>query len=487
MTDQTCHACHQSTFTSFASGHPEFTDWRYAGPTRIAFDHASHELKHFPEKNGSYSCANCHRVDSSGRGQLTLSYDATCASCHDEQIARSLADGVPLLSLPFLDIDSLTNNGHDIGGWPSEATDDFDGATPAVAKLLIAATVEGAEALRTLGPDFDFFDVDADDPQQLAAAAAFARQLRLLVDEFADQGHATVERRAEVILGRSLSAEELAQLAGRLSPDVMRSYRERWFGEDDSVPTNSEARESQRARLAGGGWVCDELSMAMCYHPTGHADPWMRAWIDVLAEASSGPRGEIAESLLRLTMRPTAPGMCGSCHTMRRTSAGKLAVLWRPLDTANRPRGFTFFDHGPHVLQTQLRDCKACHQTESSGTPADAAASIVRHGTELKPTFAVHVGALPNDLRTTFLSTPAPVGGEGRVRGIETTKVIFARSLTAHNVSRPSSSNGFAPLRRAGCAACHTPAAAGGRCTQCHNYHVKLGRPSKAAAIPAIH
>ena len=87
-----------------------------------------------------------------------------------------MARGVPMFALPTLDVDALREAGHDIGPWPEEATGDFDGRLPPVMKLLLAGDPAAAEAMATLGADFDFFDVDPDDPEQLAACATTWRR-----------------------------------------------------------------------------------------------------------------------------------------------------------------------------------------------------------------------------------------------------------------------------------------------------------------------
>ena len=94
--------------------------------------------------------------DSTGHVQLLASYETACASCHDEKIATSVAQGVPMLALPTLDVDALKAAGHDIGPWPEAATGDFDGRLPPMMKLLLAADPAAAEAMTTLGADFEF-------------------------------------------------------------------------------------------------------------------------------------------------------------------------------------------------------------------------------------------------------------------------------------------------------------------------------------------
>jgi hypothetical protein len=173
-----CQACHQERYESFADDHPDFGVWPYERRTRIAFNHASHQAKHFAEKRHAFDCQQCHVEDATRRDQLLGSYEAACAACHDEKIATSVVQGVPMLVLPTLDVDALKTAGHNIGPWPAAATGDFDGRLPPAMKLLLAADPSAAKAMAMLGEDFEFLDVDRDDDKQLAACADLAAAIK---------------------------------------------------------------------------------------------------------------------------------------------------------------------------------------------------------------------------------------------------------------------------------------------------------------------
>jgi hypothetical protein len=172
-------------------------------------------------------------------------------------------------------------------------------------------------------------------------------------------------------------------------------------------------RDAARRRVAGGGLFRDELTFSIRYRPVGHADPFVTAWIDLLAEATGGPYATLAEALMTEQLAPTAPGLCGSCHSVERGADGRLTVNWfakQPTDAGN---GFTVFSHGPHLTQAQLAECKTCHAINPAANVS-----------------ATYTGHSPD---------------------------VFI--------------DGFEPLTRESCAKCHTSRAAGDRCTQCHRYH----------------
>ena len=70
-----CQSCHQQRYRSFAADHPDFGAWPYKRRTQIAFDHASHLGKHFPEKKQAFECLACHVSDLAGAVEKTVSYE----------------------------------------------------------------------------------------------------------------------------------------------------------------------------------------------------------------------------------------------------------------------------------------------------------------------------------------------------------------------------------------------------------------------------
>jgi hypothetical protein len=412
MTNDACQACHREEYHSFAKGHPEFGAWPYERRTPIAFDHASHSLKHHPASKTSFDCASCHEADATGACQLTRGYADACAACHDKALKVSLAGGVSVVALPTLDTAVLEEAGADLGTWPEDADGDFDGAVPVLGRLLLTADAEAAEALAGLGPQFDYFDLDIESAEQVAQGAALASALKSLIDDLSERGADAVSERLTQILGRPPSEEELRVITTGLSAAAT-TYRERWFTDRSS--------ESGLGDTAPGGepptgWSSDDASLSLRFHAVGHADPWLRAWLDILAEAATGPRAALVEPLLQAAMRPTAPGQCGSCHTVERTPSGRLAIQWRAAigsDASSTLGTLTKFAHGSHLVQTQLRDCKACHAIDASAAASTGPTTYDPH--------------------------------------------LFVAD--------------FAPMSKAECATCHQATAAGDRCTQCHRYH----------------
>jgi len=445
MDNAACQACHQQRYASFAADHPDFGLWPYERRTRIVFNHASHRAKHFVESKQAFDCRQCHIPDATGVVQLTASYERSCAACHDERIAVSVARGVPMFALPMLDVAALQAAGHDIGDWPAEASGDFDGRLPPMMRLLLAGdpAAAAAEAMAELSSDLDFFDVDADDPEQLRACATLAAAIKLLVHELATSAPESVRRRLSTALGREVTEAEAAALVAGLSADTLRGAAA-WLpdaadsgrsmgrvprdppsvGSADLAPLS--ARVSPKlvglaaldpAYAPAGAWFWDDSTLTIRYRPAAHADPVFTSWLEILATAPNLERQPVIPAVLKELTNPTAAGLCVSCHSVEQAEGRPLTINWRAHARSAGPRTFTKFSHGPHLVLSRLSDCTACHAINDA---ADTTASYV----DVNP--------------QRFVSE-------------------------------------FLPMSKRQCVECHTATAAGDACQSCHNYHVGSG------------
>jgi hypothetical protein len=428
-----CQACHERRYRSLASDHPDFGAWPYERRTRIAFDHASHQARHFADKEKSFDCRQCHLLDAQETGQLTLGYESTCASCHDERIATSAARGVPMLVLPTLDGEVLRAAGHEIGPWPESATGDFDGRLPPMMKLLLAGDPAAATAMTALGEDFEFLDIDPDDESQLAACADLATAIKMLLADVSRRGPAAVRERLAKGLGRAVADSRLDSLVAGLSADTVRGAVAAWLPDLITGPATWSAAEgagfgvqSPQANAANdepafapaGSWNRDDATLSIRYHPAAHADPVLTSWLELLADTPKLEARLLELAMFKELARPTAPGLCTSCHSVERTAQHQLAVNWRAYDVVTRMTSFTKFSHGPHLTLPQLADCTHCHAVDTTAAAAGSYADW----------------------------NPQSFASE------------------------------FRPLSKRQCVECHTATAAGDRCQSCHNYHVDFAK-----------
>lgn len=423
LNNAACQACHQERYHSFASDHPDFGAWPYERRTRIAFNHASHQGKHFAERKQTFDCRSCHVEDGSRAVQLTASYEAACATCHDDKIATSVAKGVPMLVVPTLDVEALKAAGHDIGAWPAAATGDFDGRLPPAMKLLVSADASAAKAMTVLGADFEFLDVDPDDENQLAACADLAKAIKELLADVSKRGPVAVRERLNAVLGREVSEVQVESLIAGLSVDTVRGAVAAWWPELASE-SNTWAGNSKLVGTGNvpygpaGDWSRDDTRLSIRYQPVAHADPVLASWLAMLAETPGMESRPLELAMFKELSKPTAAGLCASCHSVEENGSGKIAINWQtlPLSRKRPLRGFTRFSHGPHLLLPQLSDCTECHAVNASAATATSYAGWNPH---------------------TFVSE-------------------------------------FQPMSKRQCAECHTATAAGDACQSCHNYHVEV-------------
>lgn len=173
---------------------------------------------------------------------------------------------------------------------------------------------------------------------------------------------------------------------------------------------NSLAMLRGNQHLEGGGWYIDQRRMAICYVPTGHADPWLSSWNALAARLQGMKRQSSFSEATSAMLTADAVGMCFQCHSashLQNWARGELntpateswVMPWKSTDTLHSAKQFTKFDHGPHLLLPQTSDCQVCH------------------------------------------------------------------SLNGHN-------DHFETISINNCKQCHREGAASNRCTTCHNYHV---------------
>ncbi len=216
------------------------------------------------------------------------------------------------------------------------------------------------------------------------------------------------------------------------------------FGDDDDLlgdsgqdeparptddPAQQEATEAQRQLKAlrlslgeSGGWFFDEDNFAVVYRPTGHADPFLRAWLTHTAAPGDTVTASAALAVFDELRRDPAPGRCIKCHSVDKigdSDARQYRVNWNAARPTLGERSFTKFVHRPHFKFQQFRDCTTCH--------------LLNHDASVED---------------------------------------WEQSYSYHRIDLDSFVASFAPISSTKCTACHTPSGAGDGCLTCHNYHV---------------
>jgi len=221
-------------------------------------------------------------------------------------------------------------------------------------------------------------------------------------------------------------------LGGGGSNDILGGYTDdpdaaEGSGDAAQPPATLEPSVSLEEWMALGGWYRQDS--ALLYRPSGHADPFLRAWLDIAVARSGADKSHDGSEMSDLGARlmaaigtEKAPGTCLRCHSVETpgpdTAAEYDFINWY----ADRPdpnnATFTDFSHAEHFSLVDKKGCEHCHAlTHEIDRDAFAAQYAVRDAT----------------------------------------------AKVAPNFLGPNAEE---------CAVCHTPEAAGDDCTLCHNYHV---------------
>jgi hypothetical protein len=180
----------------------------------------------------------------------------------------------------------------------------------------------------------------------------------------------------------------------------------------NEVPIFSE--EPQTGRIYQTGWHRDDQSLQIRYRPTQHEDKFLKRWTDLIANTPDADVRFETKPLFKHFTNPLGIGSCKSCHTVEQNEDRSFHVNWTPLERDATKKEFTFFSHGPHLIQPELKDCSHCHELDTSISNAESFAS-------------------------------------------------FDQSECLSN---------FRPVTKGSCAKCHQKGLTSNNCTQCHGYHI---------------
>ena len=181
------------------------------------------------------------------------------------------------------------------------------------------------------------------------------------------------------------------------------------FGEEEEPDSSNKVVQlSAEDWAAFGGWFRDEF--ALRYAPTGHADSFLKSWLDYLSTNNSPAKSRVLKSLVNAN----AVGACNKCHSVDVDLRQGTTINWRAIGADKHELEFTKYSHTTHFNLTDDRGCVQCHIMDKE---ADYAASF------------------------------------------------------EHNDPHNFTSN-FKPMDRQFCASCHQKQSAGDSCLQCHNYHI---------------
>ncbi|QDU69188.1 cytochrome c3 family protein [Engelhardtia mirabilis] len=367
-----CQTCHTDEFRGFGQGHPEFGELPDPSHRAILFDHRSHFVEHFAgaaAEAAPASCTDCHEPDARGGHIGVISYSVACAACHDDELrgaAQVEGSGLSLFSLPALDLVTLEDEGLDVGRWAADSAE----VETAMTSFLTALAPE-------LSPpaDVDLLDLYGATESQLEAVGQWAAGIRSYYRDLSEQGQRSLVRAASRLVDRELTDDEASALAGGLPAEVLRGALDAWLPSESSVAVSAATVDGDVGRegwVEGGGWYRQDLDFTLRYRPVGHADPFIRAWSDLVGEAQGEGRSDGLGELATLLRDPKAPGQCARCHARVQEPSGGWALRWTRLEATP---GLTHFSHATHFPLLDETGCHVCHQPAGIGSQGPGVAS----------------------------------------------------------------------------------------------------------------
>lgn len=196
------------------------------------------------------------------------------------------------------------------------------------------------------------------------------------------------------------------------------------------------------------GWIRNEAGFSVDYHLQGHADLWLKEWIDLLIQRQAvGESPEWVTFALGEIAAPDKPGNCLQCHGDQTGAVATASANWTGKYRDPSLKGWTKFNHRPHTLLPGLSDCRSCHQLrETPAGQGGAEAEIAKIGGQTAT--------------VALVGFAKPSGETGTPDGKELPPAI------------PSHRSDFHSLTKSQCASCHQAGSTSNSCTTCHNYHI---------------
>ena len=110
------------------------------------------------------------------------------------------------------------------------------------------------------------------------------------------------------------------------------------------------------------------LLFSIQYRPVGHGDPVLEGWLNAIGKRTAADTWVGTRPAFHSLISPTSPGECRKCHSLEAQSSGEFLLHWNSRQRDPFARGFTRFNHQPHMTLSELRDGKSCHRMDLSSS-----------------------------------------------------------------------------------------------------------------------
>ncbi|WP_108881543.1 hypothetical protein [Anderseniella sp. Alg231-50] len=133
--------------------------------------------------------------------------------------------------------------------------------------------------------------------------------------------------------------------------------------DNETEPLELDTDAESWAQL--GGWYRQDYSIL--YKPTGHADTFMKSWLDFTAVRFSKAESNLAAGVFTELTGKDAQGQCTKCHSVDAAKDQARTMQWAPSSNETSESLFTSFNHQPHLgVVSAEKGCLTCHETSSA-------------------------------------------------------------------------------------------------------------------------
>ena len=348
ITDQQCHTCHKTKFTTFSASHPEFKKtYPYVRRTAINFDHVKHLETHFKDqrfadKAPKDRCIGCHVASKASWRVPIKPFQETCAGCHEEQIGKR--------ELTLFTFPELKKNPAD----PKTIADSCPGGAPKKADEYESASLEPLNPVAAALLGVDGGDI-----------SSYEGHVGALLEGMLTEGNAPI---SELL---SKADGQPAHLLSGLAPGLLHSAACSWAANrEHEAPGEPEF----------GGWHAGEFFLR--YRALRHQDPVIKAWLDFAAAAKPTPSGSSGDRRRPKGGRFTPTRTCPISTCWVRVRSARRATPWTRRPTTPPPSSRPIPRCSTATSQRLARNCArpVINRARSSKTALPVTSITTRPG-----------------------------------------------------------------------------------------------------------
>ena len=388
-----CDSCHEKSQIDFQHQHVEFTQYPYTRRTRLAFDHTAHIKDYFTKEKSKLmapeKCASCHELDVSKKHMLVKGFETACVACHAKDTTGEKLDekGIAVISLPALDLETLSASNIHIGNWPQDLEDE---ELAPIMMLLLSSNKELQPVLKLIASgQLVLSDLGDQNKATLLHVQRLVLGIKQLLFTLSIQGQAALLDAFKKSLHTQLNETQAAALVAKLPADLIMNVLASWmpalskemavYDAGKAVRTKAVATRallstdlSAEDWVSHGGWYAQDFSLY--YRPSGHQDAFLKAVLD-LSAVTKNTNDVVKLKAFEYLSYVKRSGQCIKCHSIDEVDAN-ISINWKAKQQGQIAHQFNRFNHSSHFSLLTDQGCLSCHQLNET---ADVIKSFKTH------------------------------------------------------------------------------------------------------------